>query len=160
MKSAVTVENTIKEKVKRVWKLWTEPEHIKNWCNASEDWYVPNVENDLRNGGKFRTVMSAKDKSYSFDFEGVYTDVKPFQLIEYKINDGRNVKAVFIDQCDTTKVIETFEAESINPLETQRSGWQAILDNFAMPALLTKMSISFIFDKEKIISFSFATSTL
>jgi hypothetical protein len=29
-----------------------------------------------------------------------------------------------------TNVTETFEAESINPIEMQRGGWQAILDNF------------------------------
>jgi len=29
-----------------------------------------------------------------------------------------------------TTIVETFEAESTNPLEMQRGGWQAILDNF------------------------------
>lgn len=31
---------------------------------------------------------------------------------------------------DGTKVIETFVAESENPIEMQRAGWQSILDNF------------------------------
>ena len=29
-----------------------------------------------------------------------------------------------------TKVVETFDPESENPIEMQRGGWQAILDNF------------------------------
>jgi hypothetical protein len=29
-----------------------------------------------------------------------------------------------------TKVTETFDPESQNPIEMQRDGWQAILDNF------------------------------
>jgi hypothetical protein len=32
--------------------------------------------------------------------------------------------------CGTIKVTETFEAENENPVEMQRVGWQAILDNF------------------------------
>jgi len=27
-------------------------------------------------------------------------------------------------------VVESFEAESTNPVEMQKTGWQAILDNF------------------------------
>ncbi|GGD61756.1 hypothetical protein GCM10010911_19560 [Paenibacillus nasutitermitis] len=36
----------------------------------------------------------------------------------------------FVDQGNETKVIETFDAESSNPVELQQAGWQAIMDNF------------------------------
>jgi uncharacterized protein YndB with AHSA1/START domain len=129
-KATITVENTVKAPVSKVWKLWNDPEDIKNWCNASDDWHAPYSESDLRIGGRFKTTMSAKDGSFSFDFEGVYTNIEEQQLIEYNILDGRKVKIVFTNQGNETKVVETFEAENTHPEEMQRGGWQAILDNF------------------------------
>lgn len=126
----ITVETTIKAPVEKVWKHWTDPKDITQWCNASDDWHAPYADNDLRVDGKFKTTMAAKDGSMSFDFEGVYTNIQPYKVIEYTIGDGRKVKITFTSQGDETKVIETFEPESTNPLEMQRGGWQAILDNF------------------------------
>lgn len=52
-------------------------------------------------------------------------------MIAYTLDDERKVKVTFTKNNDVeTKVVETFEAESANPLEIQRGGWQAILDNF------------------------------
>ncbi|WP_423146147.1 SRPBCC family protein [Rubrolithibacter danxiaensis] len=129
-KKTITVENTVNAPVARVWKLWNEPEHIQNWCHASNDWHAPYAENDLKINGTFKTTMAAKDNSFSFDFGGVYTNIKENQLIEYTIDDGRKVAIRFIDEGNQTKVIETFEMESLHPEEMQRSGWQAIMDNF------------------------------
>jgi uncharacterized protein YndB with AHSA1/START domain len=129
-KNSITVEGTVNAPVEKVWEIWSNPEHIKQWCNASDDWHAPYADNDLRTGGKFKTTMAAKDGSFSFDFEGVYTNVKEYSLIEYNIADGRKVKITFIGAGNTTKIVETFDPESINPLEMQRGGWQSILDNF------------------------------
>ena len=129
-KTAITVETTVKAPVEKVWKFWNEPKHITKWCNASDDWHAPYAENDLHVGGKFKTTMAAKDGSFSFDFEGVYTNVKEHQLIEYTMADGRKVKIVFSSQGKETKVTETFDPENENPIEMQRGGWQAILNNF------------------------------
>jgi len=81
-------------------------------------------------GGKFKTVMAAKDKSTSFDFTGMYTAVKENELIEYDMDDGRHVKTEFKETSEGVQVTSTFDPENENSLETQRSGWQAILDNF------------------------------
>ena len=127
---AITVETVIKADAEKVWELWTKPGHIKNWCNASDDWHVPAAENDVRTGGRFKTTMAAKDGSFSFDFEGTYSVVKHAEALEYTMADGREVSIQFIKQKDGTKVIETFDPETINPLNVQKGGWQAILDNF------------------------------
>ena len=74
--------------------------------------------------------MAAKDGSVSFDFEGIYTNILKYKTIEYTINDGRKVNIAFSKEGDKIKVIESFEAESINPHKMQKDGWQAILDNF------------------------------
>jgi len=129
-KTAITVEATVQAPVAKVWEYWNQPEHIKQWAFASDDWHVPASENDLRTGGKFSTTMAAKDGSFSFDFGGVYTQVKEHKLIEYTLGDERKVSILFSSIGDATKIVETFEAEDTHSVEMQQSGWQAILDNF------------------------------
>ncbi len=126
----ITVENVVKAEIEKVWNSWNSPEHIMQWCNASDDWHAPHAENDLREGGKFTTTMAAKDGSFSFDFGGTYSTVKQHELIEYQMEDGRRVSIQFNPEKDGVKVVEKFEAESENSLEMQQGGWQAILDNF------------------------------
>lgn len=129
-KTAITVQTTVKAPVSKVWKLWNEPEHIQNWCNASDDWHAPYAENDLQEGKAFKTTMAAKDGSMSFDFGGVYTKVDPNREIAYTMDDGRKVEVTFTGMGEETKIVEIFEPESTNPEEMQRGGWQAILNNF------------------------------
>ena len=129
-KTSITVETTIKAPIEKVWNLWTAPDHIMKWNNASDDWHTTKAENDLRTGGNFLSRMEAKDGSFGFDFGGVYDDVKNHEVISYTMGDGRKVKIDFSSEGDETRVVETFEAEGTNPLEMQRNGWQAILNNF------------------------------
>ena len=128
--ATITVEATVNAPVEKVWDAWTKPEHITKWNNASDDWHTPHSENDLRAGGKFNSRMEAKDGSFGFDFWGIYDDVKPNELIAYTLGDGRKVKVVFAGDSGSTKITETFEPETTNPIEMQKGGWQAILDNF------------------------------
>ena len=74
--------------------------------------------------------MAAKDNSMSFDFEGTYTNVIEFKLIEYTIVDGRKVKISFEETQNGIEIIESFEPETMNPEDLQRQGWQSIIDNF------------------------------
>jgi uncharacterized protein YndB with AHSA1/START domain len=129
-KTVLTVQSTINGPIEKVWESWNNPEDITNWCSPSPDWHTPTATNDLREGGRFSSRMEAKDGSMGFDFGGKYTTVKKNESIEYTIDDDRKVKITFTPDGDTTKVVEQFEAESINPIEMQQGGWQAILDNF------------------------------
>ena len=129
-KVVITISSTISAPVEKVWKYWTNPEHITLWCNASDDWHAPRAENDLRPGGKFTTRMEAKDGSFGFDFGGVYDMVKPNELIEYTLEDGRVVTIHFSSLGDETRVVEMFDAENENPVDMQKGGWQSILNNF------------------------------
>lgn len=126
----ITVKCKVEAPIEVVWKLWTTPEHITKWNNASEDWHTPYSENDLKVGGKFKSTMAAKDGTMSFDFEGVYTEVKNHSFIEYKLADDRKVDIYFISLEDGVEIIESFDPENQNSEEMQREGWQAILDNF------------------------------
>lgn len=129
-KNPITIKTTINAPIEKVWESWTTPLHIEKWAFASSDWMASNATNDLKVGGKFKTTMSAKDKSASFDFEGVYSAIDENRLIEYDMSDGRHVKTVFETTPSGVKVAQTFDPEDENPLEMQRDGWQAILDNF------------------------------
>jgi uncharacterized protein YndB with AHSA1/START domain len=129
-KTIITVENTIDAPVEKVWQYWTMPEHITQWNYASDDWHTPRAENDLRAGGSFISRMEAKDGSFGFDFGGVYDAITTNEYIEYTLGDGRKVKITFTTDGNKTKISESFEAESINAIEMQKGGWQAILDNF------------------------------
>jgi len=129
-KAIITITTTVLAPPEKVWERWTVPEHIIKWNNASDDWHTTHAENDLRIGGKFLSRMEAKDGSLGFDFIGIYDLVKENKLLEYTLGDGRKVIIVFTGIGNTTNIVETFEAESENSIEMQRSGWQAILENF------------------------------
>jgi predicted 3-demethylubiquinone-9 3-methyltransferase (glyoxalase superfamily)/uncharacterized protein YndB with AHSA1/START domain len=129
-KPAITVQTTVDAPIAKVWSHWTEPAHIVNWNHASDDWHAPKASNDLRPSGRFVYTMAAKDGSFSFDFSGTYHEVIDHQRIAYTTDDDREVSITFEAIENQTKIIETFEAESVNSLELQQGGWQAILDNF------------------------------
>lgn len=130
MTQQITVTALINAPIKKVWNCWTAPEHIINWNFASDDWCAPSAENDLRIGGKFKSRMEAKDGSFGFDFEGIYTDIKQHEQIAYMLGDDRKVKIEFVLKDNQVEVVETFDPENENPIEMQQAGWQAILNNF------------------------------
>ena len=126
----ITVKAKINAPIGAVWNSWTSPEHIMSWNTASEDWHTTKAENDLRAGGHFLSRMEAKDGSFGFDFKGHYNEVLTHELIRYTLDDGRKVKVTFSAGQNEVLVTVVFEAENTNPIEMQRGGWQAILDNF------------------------------
>jgi uncharacterized protein YndB with AHSA1/START domain len=129
-KTIIKVEAFVKAPVEKVWQFWTLPQHIQKWNYASDDWHTPHAENDLRIGGKFLFRMETKDGKEGFDFTGVYDEIKPNELIAYKIGDGRKVIVEFTPIGTTTKIVESFLPENENSAEMQRVGWKSILDNF------------------------------
>lgn len=129
-KTRITVESTINADIKKVWDYWTMPQHITKWNFASDDWECPSAENDMRVGGKYKARMQAKDGSFGFDFEATYDEIIPHKEISYTMPDGRQVTTDFEDLGGKTKITTVFDAENENPVEMQKGGWQAILDNF------------------------------
>ena len=126
----ITVDTLARTDLQTAWTTYNNPDDITRWNAASPDWHSPRCEIDLRAGGRFNTRMEAKDGSMGFDFEGTYTRVVPLELVEYRMDDGREVAVRFDQEPEGTRVRVEFEAESENPADMQREGWQAILDNF------------------------------
>ena len=127
---SISIYISVNAPIEKVWDYWTNPKHIVNWNNASDDWHTPSAKNDLKVGGTFICTMAAKDGSMSFDFEGKYSEIDTYKKIVYQIADGRNVSITFNLIDDKVIITETFEPETENSLELQRGGWQAILTNF------------------------------
>ena len=126
----ITVETLVKAPIAKVWRAYTTPADIKQWNAASDDWHTTQSAVDLRVGGNFTSRMEARDGSFGFDFAGTYTKVVPHELLEFSFGD-RTASVEFVPGASGVTVRVTFDAESENPVEQQRHGWQAILNNFA-----------------------------
>lgn len=125
----IAVETKVAGPVEKVWRAYTTPEDITQWNFASDDWHTPRASVDLREGGAFSSRMEARDGSMGFDFEGIYTKIVPHKLITYKFGD-RNAEVSFTEDRPYVTVRVAFDTEDTHTIEQQRSGWQAILDNF------------------------------
>lgn len=126
----INVSVTVNAGLQLAWDCYTAPAHIVNWNFASDDWCCPSATNDLRVGGKYAARMEAKDKSFGFDFEAIYEEVVPQQILSYRLSDRRKVEVFFSLADGHTEVVITFDAETQNSKDLQRNGWQAILNNF------------------------------
>lgn len=129
-KTKITISTSINATPEKVWKYWTEPEHITQWNHASDDWHCPQAENNLIVKEKFSYTMASSDGNTSFDFEGIYSLVENQKAIHYTMADGREVQVLFTTIGKTVTVTEIFDAENVHSIELQRNGWQSILNNF------------------------------
>ncbi len=134
----IIVNTSIMAPIGEVWKYWTLPEHIMNWNFASSDWHCPDATNNLVVGGEFHYLMAAKDGSFSFDFWGAYQKIDIEKCIDIILGDGRTMSVYFEANPEGTIVTETFEPETENSIELQKTGWQTILDNFQKYVELNK----------------------
>lgn len=128
--SKIKIEALISATPSEVWAFWTKPEHITKWNFATEDWHCPKAANDLKVGGKYTARMEAKDGSFGFDFEAIYSEVIDQKKLTYAMADKRIVTTYFEPMGDKTKVTTFFDAEKENSEGMQKNGWQAILNNF------------------------------
>lgn len=126
----IMVKATIKAPIEMVWNAYTQPDDIKQWNAASDDWHTTSSHVDLRVGGQFSSRMGAKDGSFGFDFAGTYTKIIPLELIEYVFGD-RTATVEFKQTLDGVTVQVSFVPETEHPIEQQQEGWQAILNRFA-----------------------------
>jgi uncharacterized protein YndB with AHSA1/START domain len=126
----ITVQTKVNATPDEVWRAWTTPEDIVKWNSASDDWHTTKAAVDLRPGGAFSSRMEAKDGSMGFDFAGEYTLVEAPRRLEAAFGD-RTMQVEFIAEDGGVRIVETFDAETQNPEDMQRQGWQAILDSFA-----------------------------
>lgn len=129
MTNKIKVTAIINADMKKVWDYYTQPEHITKWNFADPSWHCPTATNDMNVGGRYVARMEAKDGSFGFDFDAVYTDINKGENFTYEFG-GRFATVAFKETNGQTEVTVTFDPETENSIELQRNGWQAILDNF------------------------------
>ena len=126
----IVVNTNINKSIKEVWEKYTNPDDVVNWNFAADSWYCPKAKNELKVGGRFAYMMSAKDKSNSFNFSGTFIEVEKNNRLVYRMDDDRYAIVRFIKEKNGTNVEVSFEAEKENSTKLQKQGWQAILNNF------------------------------
>jgi uncharacterized protein YndB with AHSA1/START domain len=126
----ISVETIAEAPVASVWRAYLTPADIVQWNAASDDWHTTAAKVDLRVGGTFSSRMEAKDGSFGFDFEGVYTRIDEYRRLEYEFG-GRNAEVDFLPHAKGVAVRVTFDIEPTHSIDQQREGWQAILNRFA-----------------------------
>lgn len=126
----ITIQARISANRQKVWDYYTQASHITKWNFASPDWHCPSASNDMKVGGKYIARMEAKDGSFGFDFEATYSEITENEKFVYIMPDGREVSVSMTDDQQQTNISVCFDAETENPVELQREGWQAILNNF------------------------------
>ncbi|WP_136667859.1 SRPBCC domain-containing protein [Flavobacterium sp. H122] len=127
--SKITVQALVDANTEKVWDYYTNPNHIIHWNFADPSWHCPTAENDMTIGGTYKARMEAKDGSFGFDFEAVYTDIKEGQAFSYEFG-GRTATVQFNGNDHATEIIVAFDPETEHSIDMQRGGWQAILNNF------------------------------
>jgi uncharacterized protein YndB with AHSA1/START domain len=125
----ITVQATVAADKNKVWEYYTNPKHITQWNFADPSWHCPTASNDLQIGGRYIARMEAKDGSFGFDFEAVYTEILMEEKFTYEFG-GRFSTVEFKDTNGQTEITVSFDPETENSIELQRNGWQAILDNY------------------------------
>ena len=125
----IQVRTSVMADKQKVWDYYTSPEHITQWNFADPSWHCPSASNDMKIGGRYVARMEARDGSFGFDFEALYTEINILESFIYHFGE-RFAKLEFNTMNDQTEVIITFDPETENPIELQKNGWQAILNNF------------------------------
>ena len=123
-------EVVINASIEKVWGLWIEPDHIKNWNIISNEWHTPVAKNDFQVGGKLYLKMEALDKSDGFDYECIYDKIISHKEISHVGADGRKTTLTLEQTDEGVKLTELFEPEKHTPLDVQEAFCQSILNNF------------------------------
>jgi uncharacterized protein YndB with AHSA1/START domain len=81
-KDAIVVERTFNAPVERIWQMWTQPQHLKNWYGP-QGFSVTITEMDVRVGGRHLFCMTSADGSTKMWLVGEYTEIVPNKRLVY-----------------------------------------------------------------------------
>jgi len=74
-----------------VYKVWTDPEHVKNWWPL-QMFIASRVDIDLRVGGEYVYVMSSKEGQEFPPYQGKFIEIVPNEKIVYSIDAFRRAE--------------------------------------------------------------------
>lgn len=124
-------ETTIETTITDVWKVWTTPEIIKEWYAIPNQWHTTNVNFDLKRGATFLFEIKLKNSDETFNYTGTIINIKPFEFIEYILEDRRVGLVEFIPSSAGVTIRLTIDSNTSLSKDSQQKGWQGILDSFS-----------------------------
>jgi len=82
--NAIVIERTFAASVARIWQMWTDPEHFKQWYGP-QGASVPVAEMDVRVGGKRVVCMqfTTPDGPMQMWTGGEFTEIVPNERLVY-----------------------------------------------------------------------------
>ena len=135
------LERTIRAPRARVFQAWTDPEEMKKW-SAPEGMTIPEGEQDLRVGGKYRAVMMEPNGTKRVVL-GEYREVTPPSRLVYThawlVGNGESsettpqtmVTVEFFEEDEATRVVLTQTGfTNKQSRDGHEGGWSSALDNF------------------------------
>src|SRR5690348_1037712 len=83
-KRDLVVSRVFDAPVEKVWKAWTDPEHVMQWCGP-QGFTSPSAKIDFREGGTSLVCMRAPKEFGGQDMYNTwtYTKIVPMQTIEF-----------------------------------------------------------------------------
>jgi uncharacterized protein YndB with AHSA1/START domain len=130
----VRIERTFDAPAEDVFDAWTSPEVMQRWFHCAPDWDTPEVEVDLRVGGKVRVVMRRPD-GFKVQAHGQYTVIdRPHRLVmTWTFDDVPSneqlVELTFSESEGATTVLMVNSSISTDARrDAQEEGWHGCLD--------------------------------
>ena len=136
--AAVRIERTYQASADALFDAWTDPEVIRRWWHAGDDWETANAEVDLRVGGRLLVVMRDAD-GVEYAGTGVYTVVERprrlgwiWQGEDGEAGTGSRLDLEITESGGTTTVVLTHSGlPDGHAAEEFHTGWNLCLDNLA-----------------------------
>jgi uncharacterized protein YndB with AHSA1/START domain len=131
---AVRIERTFDAPAEAVFDAWTSPEVMRRWFHCEPDWETPQIEVDLRVGGKVRVVMRRPDGT-EIGASGEYILIdRPRRLeMTWTFDDDTSnrqlIELSFSESAGATTVVMVNSGISTDERRNaQRHGWHGCLD--------------------------------
>ena len=136
MTNTLIIKRTFNAPREKVFAAWTQADALKSWW-GTEGHTVPQVEMDLRIGGKYRVEMRT-DEGESFFLNGAFVEIRPPERLVFTFRWERGewdypetlVSVDFLDNGDATEVTLTHEGfPDENMRDEHQGGWTECLEN-------------------------------
>jgi uncharacterized protein YndB with AHSA1/START domain len=133
---SVRIERTFNAPAEEVFDAWTSPEVMRRWYHAGPNWETPQVEVDLRVGGRVSVVMRKPDGS-EVELSGEYIEIdRPHRLtmtctFSDDPSDTEQLIELSFSEADgrTTVVLVNSRIPDDERRESQDYGWGLCFDN-------------------------------
>jgi uncharacterized protein YndB with AHSA1/START domain len=130
------IERTFGAPAEAVFDAWTSPEVMRRWYHAGPDWETPEVEVDLRVGGRVRVVMRKPDGT-EVELSGEYREIeRPHRLsmtctFSDDPADEEQLIELSFSEADgsTTVVLVNTRIPTNERRDAQEYGWGLCFDN-------------------------------